>query len=159
MRLYFPAANGLHPVPEHCQEKPSNNNGERKMELWLLWVLPKNRPRPGTMFVSRENQIWPHFPENHLQPPSRHTASDFLSFPPAPFCEVLLDLQIISLHFSCFQSLPDFHFGNYKERNGELSVMTCQVKAGMKFYSKTLLSFFPHTPCPPGPEFMGCLLF
>lgn len=48
--------------------------------MWLLWVLPKNRPQPGSMFVSRENQIWPHFPGNHLLKPPSHTVSDFFFF-------------------------------------------------------------------------------
>lgn len=155
MRLYFPAANGLHPVPEHCQEKPSNNNGERGMELWLLWLLPRNRPRPGSMFVSRENQIRPHFPENHLQ----RTASDRLSFPWLLFVRSRFTCKLLVCTFHVFNPFLISSFGNDKETNGELSVMTCQVKAGMKFYSKTLLSLFQHTPCPPGPEFMGCLLF
>lgn len=48
--------------------------------MWLLWALHKNRPQPGSEFVSRENQIWPHFPGNHLQSPSLQTAAFFFFF-------------------------------------------------------------------------------
>lgn len=135
MWLYFPAANGLHPVPEHCQEKPSNNNRER--EAWscgfcgsclrtgldLASCLSAERIRYGLISPKTTSSV-------RLQS----------FFFPAAFCEVLFDLQIISLHFSCFQSLPDFQFGNNKERNWEFRAMTCQVKAGVKFNIKTLLS-------------------
>lgn len=83
----------------------------------------------------------------------------FFLFPLPLFVRSCLTCKLLVCTFHVFSPFLISIFGNYKERNGELSVMTCQVKAGMKFYSKTLLSFFPHTPCPPGPEFMGCLLF
>ncbi|MED6252432.1 hypothetical protein ILYODFUR_029787 [Ilyodon furcidens] len=52
-----------------AKNNPQITTRERGREMWLLWLLPKNRPRPGSMCVSTENQIWPHFPGNHLQPP------------------------------------------------------------------------------------------
>lgn len=110
--------------------------------MWLLWVLPKSRPQPGSMFVSRENQIWPHFPGNHLQPPSPHTASDFF-FPHPPKLFFLIYffsftrgfawlMQIISLHFPFFRAplISDLEITS-KGREGS-SVMSCQINAKMK---------------------------
>lgn len=116
--------------------------------MWLLWVLPKNRPQPGSMFVSRENQIWPHFPGNHLQSPSPHTALDFLNVPPAAFSSCFSAftplsglawlVQIISLHFSFFQSL----LISDSEITRKGRVMSCKINAGMNSTLKLFFSSF-----------------
>lgn len=142
MWLYFPAANGLHPVPEHCQEKSSNNNRERGMELWLLWVLLKA-------------STW--------QDVCQQRESDTDSFPQKP-----LPVYGFGLSFSfCLTSkllVCTFHVfisflisSSETTRKGTESSVLWPVRWRPEWNS-TLKLYYP-TPCPPGPEFMGYLLF
>ena len=123
--------------------------------MWLLWVLSKNRPQPGSMFVSRENQIWPNFPGNHLltllffiSPPQL-----FFLFPFSLLPRVLLDLFKLSVWtflFSRHWWLPNRRLQVKEERAqwNELS-HSCKSEAlqQLKKYG-FILFFFKGAWCP-----------
>lgn len=81
MRLYFPAANGLHPVPEDCQENPritTVGGGALcgfcgsclRTGLNLAARLSAGRIRYGLISLETTSSHW-----------STHKAADFLNFP------------------------------------------------------------------------------
>lgn len=85
MRLYFPAANGLHPVPEDCQENPritTVGGGALcgfcgsclRTGLNLAARLSAGRIRYGLISLETTSSHW-----------STHKAADFLNFPPVAF--------------------------------------------------------------------------
>lgn len=137
----------------NAAKKPSDNNRGRRREMWLLWVLLKNSPQPGRVFLRKGNQIWPNFPGNHplLTPRQKLLYFFFLLYP-----EVLLDLgeSLVIIFFHDFR--------DHKWRRRGLGVKGCQIytknwKVGTRSFF--FLSFFQQTWCHPMLEFMGCLFF
>lgn len=125
--------------------------------MWLLWVLPKNRPQPGSMFVSRENQIWPHFPGNHLLKPPSHTVSDFFFFFKLSLCFSFL---FFTLSFFSFTggltwlmqtvklNLPVSDLETTSKGKRGLGVISCQIDAKLKVGCSTsihVLSVLTHS--------------
>lgn len=124
--------------------------------MWLLWVLPKNRPQPGSMFVSRENQIWPHFPGNHLLKPPSHTVSDFFFFK----LSLCFSFLFFTLSFFSFTggltrlmqtvklNLPVSDLETTSKGERGLGVISCQIDAKLKVGCSTsihVLSVLTHS--------------